>query len=181
MTIQKWQRLDRKQVFTHPRMELVEDTVALPDGQQISYLVAPAKHHSVAVLAINASNEILVQREYSYPPDVVMWQLPGGAIEEGEEIIAAAKRELSEESGYSAKNCTILGFYYTDNRRCDARQYVVLCTDIISQVKEKDPEEYIESQWLSVDQINQLVGTGEIHNVNFLAALKLWESDKKLD
>lgn len=159
-------------------MELVEDKVKLPNGQEIVYLVAPAHHHSVAVLAMNESQEILFQREYSYPPDVIMWQLPGGEIEEGEHICEAAKRELSEESGYSAKHCQVIGFYYTDNRRSNAKQYIVICTGIVSKSKEGDLEEFIESQWVSLDHIARLMDRGELQNIHLLAALKLWDHYK---
>ena len=88
--IKPWKFIARKHVFQHPRLQLAEDTVALPNGKEISYLrEAPAKTHSVAIIAINADGHILLQKEYSYPPNTVLWQLPGGAIESGESISKA--------------------------------------------------------------------------------------------
>lgn len=110
--IKPWKFIARKHIFQHPRLQLAEDTVALPNGKEISYLrEAPAKTHSVAIIAINADGHILLQKEYSYPPNTVLWQLPGGAIESGESIIDAARRELAEESGFTANNCTVIGSY----------------------------------------------------------------------
>ena len=88
--IKPWKFIARKHVFQHPRLQLAEDTVALPNGKEISYLrEAPAKTHSVAIIAINADGHILLQKEYSYPPNTALWQLPGGAIESGESISKA--------------------------------------------------------------------------------------------
>lgn len=173
--ISTWKTLKRKIVFKHTRLSLVEDTVELPDGKTAEYLRhAPAVSHSVAVIAVNNKQEVLLQREYSYPPDTVMWQPPGGVINEGEEIFDAANRELSEESGYVAKNCSLLGFYYVNNRRSDERQYVVLCTDLNNKKSKADAEEFIESYWINPSKLRKMIADGGIENINLLAALNLW-------
>lgn len=173
MTIKKWETVARKELLLHPRMPIVEDEVKLPNGKTISYIrSAPATAHSVAVIAVNDASEVLLQREYSYPPDEVMWQLPGGAIEEGEDIATAAMRELSEESGYTAEDCKVIGFFYTDNRRSDRRQYVVVARGIREESRPADPEEFIESHWVSVDKVKRMVP--KLTNMNLQAALNLW-------
>jgi ADP-ribose pyrophosphatase len=132
--------------------------------------------HSVAVIALNDAGEILLQREYSYPPNEILWQLPGGSMTEGEDPVEAARRELSEESGLTARKCKILGHYYTNNRRSDERQYVVLCIDLASRLSKADPEEFIESQWVPVDKLDDMMASGEFENAYLLAALNLWRA-----
>lgn len=120
--IKKWQLIKRQIVFEHSRMTLAEDTVRLPNNLETSYLrIVPVKNHSVGVIAINAKNEILLQREYSYPPDKILWQLPGGGMNSGESIKRAALRELREESNLTAKKIKSIGFFYADNRRSDVK------------------------------------------------------------
>lgn len=175
MEPKEWQMIERREVFDHPRMKLVEDEVKLPNGQHTDYLrMAPVEAHSVAIIAMNGDKEILLQREYSYPPNQIMWQLPGGSVGIGEDILDAAKRELSEESGFTAKSCEIAGFYYTNNRRSDERQYVVVCTELAPQNAEGDPEEFISNHWMPVDELDKLITNGEIENAFLLAALNLW-------
>lgn len=179
MTLKKWTHSKRTVLLEHPRMTLVEDIVNLPDGSTMPYIrTVPAKTHSVAVIALDSAGNMLVQREYSYPPDEIMWQLPGGGAEPGEEIIEAAKRELSEESGFTAKNARILGYFYTSNRLTDQRQYVVVCTDLMAQKAQADQGEYIETHWLTQADIDAKVARGEITNINFLACLQLWKARK---
>jgi len=61
--IKPWKFIARKHVFQHPRLQLAEDTVALPNGKEISYLrEVPAKTHSVAIIAVNADGHILLQK-----------------------------------------------------------------------------------------------------------------------
>jgi len=177
--IKKWKLIDRGLLLNHPRMKIVEDSVELPTGKLTQYIrEAPVMHSSVTIVAINDKNEILVQREYSYPPDEIMYQLPGGKMNLDEDIIVAANRELSEESGYVASNSVILGSYYVNNRRSDAKQHVVLCKDLIVQKSQEDQEEFIESEWLPYSSVKDLIKKGEIVNINMLATLQLFDASK---
>lgn len=174
-----WKCIGRKQVFRHPRLQLTEDTIILPSGKEITYLrEEPAKTHSVAVIAINADRQILLQKEYSYPPNKTLWQLPGGSIELDEDVIDAAKRELAEESGFTADDCSVIGSYYLNNRRTDRKQFVVACNNLRRKTLPPDDEEFIESVWVDFAKVKHMVATGEIDNVTLLAALQLYDSCK---
>lgn len=173
--IRKWKFISRKPLLDHPRMTIVEDTVELPDGRQVTYLrQAPDSNYGVGILAFNDKGELLLQREYSYPPDEVMYQNPGGGAQAGEEIIEAANRELSEESGYTASDCRVLGYFYVNNRRSNRKQYVVLCRKLQQHKLPQDAEEFIENEWVTLDRLNELIRSGKITNMNLLAALQLY-------
>ncbi len=175
--ITKWKFISRKTLLDHPRLKIVEDSVEIQDGKQIDYVrEAPHATHSVAVITINDRGELLLQKEYSYPPDEILYQLPGGAIETNEDVLAAANRELSEESGYVGKDCEIIGSFYVNNRRSDRKQFVVLCKDLAAQKLPEDSEEFIENIWLPTEHVRQLVKDGVITNVGLLAALHLLDA-----
>jgi len=175
--IKHWKFLDRKVLLDHPRMKIVEDSVLLPNNKEISYIrQAETNLHSVAVIAINQQNKILLQREYSYPPDEILFQFPGGQMEKDENIIDAANRELSEESGWIGRNCQILGSFYLDNRRSNRKQFVVLCKDLIRKESPKDAEEFIESEWFSRDEIIKIIQNDQTKNATLLAAFSIWNS-----
>jgi len=77
MSIKKWQKISSTRIFDHPRLHLLEDTVLLPDGKRTTYVrEAPVTQHSVAIIAVDSMGRLLLQKEYSYPPDTIMWQLP---------------------------------------------------------------------------------------------------------
>lgn len=182
MKARSWKTISSLEVLRHSRMHLVEDTVQLPDGKTSQYLRhAPVKAHSIAIVAINDNQEILLQKEYSYPPDQILWQLPGGAMIEGEDVIKAANRELSEESGFIGGNCRQIGFYYVDSRRSDAKQYVVLCTNLKPKAGKRDAEEFIETYWLSISKVKTMIAAGEITHALLLAALNLYFAQRAGD
>jgi ADP-ribose pyrophosphatase len=148
--IKKWKIVSSKILLDNERLSITEDTVELPDGRLTTYVKhTPSSLESVIIIAVNAKNQVLIQREYSHPPQKVMWQLPGGSMEKGETIEQAALRELAEESGYSAKLTKYLGNYYVHNRLSDKRQHIVLCTELFEYKLPEDDDEYIENNWMS--------------------------------
>jgi ADP-ribose pyrophosphatase len=79
-------------------MILAEDDVELPTGKTIKYLHQIYKGDGGVIIICIKHSQVLLQREYSYPVDEILYQFPGGRIEKGESYEDAAQRELAEES-----------------------------------------------------------------------------------
>ncbi|HRI35630.1 MAG TPA: hypothetical protein PK765_00725 [bacterium] len=76
-----WKTVATRQIFSHPRLTLIEDEVLLPNGEPTTYLRFDDRGGSTtSVIAIRDDGKILVQREYSHPLSRIIWQLPGGGI-----------------------------------------------------------------------------------------------------
>jgi 8-oxo-dGTP pyrophosphatase MutT (NUDIX family) len=106
----------------------------------------------------------------------VLFQFPGGKIEANETPREAAVRELREESGYAFSECEDLGWYYPNNRRSDAKMHVVLAKDPTPTEKAGgDMEEAIESFWIPLGKLREMIAGGEITNFSVLAAWALLE------
>jgi len=84
---QKWRRLSSRVVFTHPRIVLAEDEVELPDGKRSSYLRQVYQGKGGVIIICQNGGKVLIQREYSYPVDDILYQFPGGKIEPGEIVV----------------------------------------------------------------------------------------------
>jgi ADP-ribose pyrophosphatase len=169
-----WKIIKTKVLFEHPSIVITEDVVELPNGRQTNYVSTPSSTDCIIVIAINASGKVLVQREYSHPPRKIMWQLPGGSMLPDESVDSAVKRELAEESGYSAKSVEVIGSFYTANRKTNKRQYVALCSQIYEKKLPADSDEFIDSYWITVEKLKSMITENEIENINLLAAINLW-------
>lgn len=81
-------------------LPIVTHTYRLPDGTEADWDIFGGGR-SVAVLAITRSDDVVLVRQFRPGPGEILAELPGGNIEDGEEVLAAAARELLEETGYS--------------------------------------------------------------------------------
>jgi ADP-ribose diphosphatase len=98
--------LSRREVYRGPAFSVTTDHVLEPSGIRARRDIV---HHtgSIVVLAIDESRkgkepQILFERQYRHAAGRYLWELPAGRIDKGEKELAAAKRELLEETGYSA-------------------------------------------------------------------------------
>ena len=178
--IEHWQTISSKELLNHHGFTVVEDTVRLPDGQTTTYIRhGDSATDAVIIIAVNDQGRVLVQREYSHPPQRAMWQLPGGKMHAGESIHAAANRELAEESGLQGAQLRTIGSFYVNNRLSDQQQHVVVAAQLHEHKLPADVDEFIETHWFSVDQLLEKIATNQFDNINLLAALNLWLHNNK--
>jgi ADP-ribose pyrophosphatase len=175
MTIKKWQTIAQETIFIHPRLTLVEDTVILPDGNKTKYLRHYQACDVATVIAIRNDGKILLEREYSHPPAEVLYQFPGGGVPLGEDIYIGANRELMEECGLRG-SLELIGSYFSDNRRSDARTHVFIATDLQQESLPVDAEEFIECDWFTEDGIDTLILEGNCKHAYMLATWMLFKS-----
>ena len=176
-SLKRWRTQSSQILFEHPRFTVAEDTIELPNGKTIQYIHYPYHGHGGVIVVCRRGNNILVQQEYSYPVDEVLYQFPGGKIEAGEDVCAAAQRELAEESGIAMTGVLACGWLYADNRRTSAKLHVVYGEYAgTNHHHQPDSTEQIISEWLPIATINHMVATGVITNYAMLAAWALLAS-----
>lgn len=171
-----WKKISSKIILQHPRLTVIEDEVELPTGERTSYIRFDEVNRAVTVIAVREDGKMAVEKEYSYPPDKVLYQLPGGSVGKEEDILVGANRELMEEVGVRANKLKEIGSFYFNNRRSAKLMHVVLAKELTKQKLDGDSEEVIAVEWLSEEEVAQLISKREIKNVNMLAAWALFRS-----
>lgn len=166
-----WKKLSKKTLLKHPRITVSEDIVQLPNGTKTDYIYFEGTPDSATIIARDNSGKILVQQEYSYPPNKLLFQFPGGGINPEETPLEGAVRELEEEANLIGE-LTNLGSYYTDNRRHPRKQFAFLATNLISSPGKKDLEEDFIEHWLTEKEIDQLIKDGLLC---LSSALSVWQ------
>lgn len=100
----KEQRQHSEQVYRGHFLNIMRDTVRLPDGGQAvrEYVVHPGAVMVIPLLGEGDALRVVLERQHRYPVDAVMTEFPAGKLDPGEAVKACAQRELHEETGYTA-------------------------------------------------------------------------------
>jgi 8-oxo-dGTP pyrophosphatase MutT (NUDIX family) len=114
-----WQTLASRDVYENNWISLREDSVIRPDGEPGIYGVVHFRNIAVGVLAIDEDDYIYLVGQYRYTLDLYSWEIPEGGCPEGEEPLAAAQRELEEETGLRAREWKRLGEAHLSNSATD--------------------------------------------------------------
>ncbi|MFC4386727.1 NUDIX hydrolase [Gracilibacillus marinus] len=126
----------------------------------------------VCVLALTPNEEVLVLKQYRHAVRSWEMELPAGMIDEEEEPLEAAKRELLEETGYDTNEWKSLGFFFPSPGSTTERIHLFLATNVQQiQAPELDELEQIELLTLSLDTFNKNIYQG---NFNHGAGLACW-------
>jgi ADP-ribose pyrophosphatase len=125
-----WKRLNRKRVFTSKYASVYQDVVLLPGQQKIEDYVVVKLFDVVTIVATNKNGDLICLREYKYPLDKTILTLPAGHIENGEDPICAARRELTEETGFGGGTFTVIGTLYEYPTKNLHKMIVVRATNV---------------------------------------------------
>ena len=136
-------RLSSRLVFDGKLLKVRSDTVRLPDGRasEREWIEHPG---AVAVLAVTDAGELVMERQFRYPLGRDMIEVPAGKIDPGEDPLATAKRELAEETGYSAAEWSHVATIHLAIGYSNEHIEIYLARGLTQQKAELDHEEFLE-------------------------------------
>lgn len=152
--MEPWKRIEPTQVTKVGWRSITTKTFQMPDGEITTFdTLHEDGQEFAAIIAITKDKKVVVARQFRPGPELVMDELPGGFVDPGETPEDSAKRELLEETGYSAGEVKYLGIIHKDTYM-NAIWHVLLATDC---ERIAEPEhgytEHIEIDLISIDQL----------------------------
>jgi ADP-ribose pyrophosphatase len=173
--LQPWKTLSRRTILAHSKYLSVQShTVELPDGQVISDWPWVVTREYVIVLATTQAGKFLCFRQTKYGVKGTSLAVVGGYIEAGEEPIAAAKRELLEETGYQAPKWSDLGNYRVDGNHGAGRAYLFLAREArcVGEANADDLEEQ-KLLLLNRSEVERALADGEFKVLAWTTAVAM--------
>ena len=134
--------VSRQEIFHGRIVDLRVDTVRLPNGHLTTREVIDHPG-GVAVVAIDENDNVLTVKQYRYAFKTVLEEIPAGKLERGEDPAAAARRELSEETGLTADHWRKLTVLETTPGFCNERIHLYLATGLHAGKTHPDEDEFV--------------------------------------
>jgi ADP-ribose pyrophosphatase len=149
------------EIFRGRKLWIENKKVTLPTGFIRDAVIVHPKN-AVAILPVTGTGYRLL-RQYRYAIDQYIWEAPAGTMEDGEEPLKTAHRELIEEAGVAAKTMIPRGFIYTTPGYTDEKIFLFEARDLSpSHEFEKDADEVIEVMDVTRDEMDAMVRDGTI-------------------
>lgn len=169
--MQPWHRLHSTPIVQSPWMSLRADACQLPNGLVLDPYYVIEEHDWVHIFAQRDDGEVLCVRQYRHAGEAVCTELPGGVIDEGESPLAAAQRELREETGYTAATWQEVGSVFANPARQTNRMFIFLARGLFHAGEQQlDASEDIAVSFESVTRIKQKIAGGDFSQALHIAS-----------
>jgi ADP-ribose pyrophosphatase len=129
---------------------------------------------SAVMMAVDDKKRILLVRQYRLPAGKSLWELPAGKLDEGENALTAARRELIEETGYRAKKWTKLAAFFVSPGYIQERMTIYLAQDLAGGEATPMDDERIEAQWFKRKQVAKMIESSEIEDAKTIIGYYRW-------
>ncbi len=166
-----WTTLSQELRYENPWIRLSHREVVNPAGNPGIYGVVHFKNRAVAVVPVDEEGYTWLVGQYRYTLEAYSWEIPEGGAPPDEPPLAAAQRELAEETGISASRWTDLGVVHLSNSVTDETGYIYLATGLRFGAPAPEETEALRIRKLPLSEAVQMVLDGVITDCLSVAAL----------
>ena len=155
-------KIETNDIFKGVILHVIKDKVELPNGD-VSTREAIRHIGAVCVLPVTDEGKAVVERQYRYPIDTVITEIPAGKLDSiNEDRLEAAKRELREETGITAEKWTDMGIYYPAAAYSDEKITMYLAQNLHRGKQDLDKDEFLNVIEVDLKELVDAVISGEI-------------------
>ncbi len=162
--------LHSERIYEGKILSLRVDTVELSSGRETKREIV--EHGAcTAIVALDSDDTVLLVRQYRKAVEKMLLEIPAGGIEDGEDPLEGARRELEEETGFSAERWERLNYFYTSPGFCTEAMHLYLATGLTPVERRADDDEAIEVVRVPLGKTLELMASGEICDAKSMAGL----------
>ncbi len=167
--------LSSRTVYRGKVFQITQDEIIEPNGV---HAIRDVIRHSgsVVIMAVDDSRSeprVLLIRQYRYCAEDYLWELPAGRIDEGEDALAGAKRELMEETGYTASKWKKVLFFYPSPGFLNETMSLYLARGLKKGKAQPEDDEQISARLFPLSSAVNLVTRGKVKDGKTIAGV-LW-------
>lgn len=177
--VSPWGIRSQRTVYENDWIRLIHHEVTRPDGAPGVYGVVSYRHRAVGILPIDDEGYTWLVGQYRFPLRRYSWEIPEGGCPEGESTLAAAQRELREETGLCAANWVILGEADLSNSVSDESAILYLATGLTLKAPEPEGTEVLALQRLPFAVALQMALDGRITDAMSVVAILLYDKHRQ--
>ena len=166
-----WNRIESNKVADFPFFKVFEDVVELPNGLKLDYYMIE-KIPVVVVLPIYREKIVMV-KQYRYPIKSDSVELPAGHVWPGEKPEECAKRELKEETGFTAGSIRKLLEYHPSTEYSNQVYHVFIAEELKEGEKDQEKYEIINIELLTAESVTEKIMNGSITDGRTIIAMLL--------
>lgn len=159
-----WTVREERVAFDNPWITIVDHDVTHPDGSPGKYGVVRFKNRAIGVLPVDDHGNVWLVGQHRFPLDAYSWELPEGGGKLADDPLAAAKRELAEETGLTAREWLPLASFDLSNSVTDEEAVCFLASGLSQGASAPEPSEALEIRKASFAEAFEQVLKGEIRD-----------------
>jgi len=166
--------LNSERVYSGKVLNVDRDRVKMPNEREVT--VDVVRHsRSVVILPVPEPGHIVLVRQYRYPIDRFLWELPAGSVDEGETPEDAARRECHEEIGLVPSTVVRLTALFPTPGYCDEEMVFFRVSGLETPTAQAhvDEDEDIEAKTFELREAREMVRRGEIVDMKTVVGLTL--------